>query len=136
MTKRGFTLIELLVVIAIIGLLASIVIVSLASTQSRARDTRRLEDVNSLQKGFALYLASNGSYPISVSTTTLDGTDSVSAALIADGAFSAMPQDPQYPTYSYEYSTNANGNTYLISFCLETDTIQNYAQGCGNTVRP
>src|SRR3990167_8509393 len=38
--RKGFTLIELLVVIAIIGLLASIVTVSLSSSQDRAKQAK------------------------------------------------------------------------------------------------
>jgi prepilin-type N-terminal cleavage/methylation domain-containing protein len=48
-TNRGFTLIELLVVIAIIGILASVVLVSLNSARSKGKDTRVISSVNQIR---------------------------------------------------------------------------------------
>jgi len=60
----GFTLIELLVVISIIGLLASIILVSLNSSRAKARDARKLADLGTIQQALELYaLDHNGVYP-------------------------------------------------------------------------
>lgn len=58
-STRGFTLIELLVVIAIIGILASVVLVSLQSARKKGNDSRVLSSVQQLR--VALESAFNGS---------------------------------------------------------------------------
>ncbi|OGE78203.1 MAG: hypothetical protein A2751_03540 [Candidatus Doudnabacteria bacterium RIFCSPHIGHO2_01_FULL_46_14] len=60
----GFTLIELLVVISVIGLLASVVIISLNSSRIKTRDTVRKQTLKQLQKALELYFDANGNYPI------------------------------------------------------------------------
>lgn len=61
--SRGFTLIELLVVIAIIALLASIVLISLSNVQTKARDSKRENDMAQVLRAIEIYRSENDTYP-------------------------------------------------------------------------
>lgn len=59
---RGFTLIELMVVISIIGMLSSVVLVSLNSARIKANNTKVIQTVQQLRNQIELGLRSDGKY--------------------------------------------------------------------------
>ncbi len=60
---KGFTLIELLVVVAIIGLLASVILVSLGAARVKTRDATRLAELHQFQNALEIYYTNHGTYP-------------------------------------------------------------------------
>ena len=60
--KKGFTLIELLVVVAIIGVLSSIIIVSLSSARAKAADAKMKSQLMSIKILAEKYYDEYGSY--------------------------------------------------------------------------
>lgn len=61
--RRGFTLIELLVVISIISFLSSVVMSVVNDARVKARDARRLQDMEQIRIALELYRVDNGRYP-------------------------------------------------------------------------
>ncbi len=124
--RAGFTLIELLVVIAIIGLLSTIAVAGTNYVRTRARDTRRVADVGTMQKALALYLANTGLYPVSAAGTCLTNSDPVSVALKsgATPVMTSVPSDPSSPTTppACFFYTSADGSTYAINYTLEVNS--------------
>jgi len=103
---RGFTLIELLVVIAIIGLLASIVLVSLNSARGKARDARRKADLQQLSKALDMYYDDTGFYPSdSCSWSSWSCWDT----LVPSQYISRVPEDPKQ---------NDIGNCDVVQNCF------------------
>ncbi|MFZ2153128.1 MAG: prepilin-type N-terminal cleavage/methylation domain-containing protein [Microgenomates group bacterium] len=103
-TKRetGFTLIELIVVITIIAVLTAVTMVSFGGTNKRARDSRRMSDLQKMAVALELARQVGGTYPASADT-------------LVPSYLQALPTDPK--TYDYLYSST--NYTYTISAYME-----------------
>jgi len=108
--KKGFTLIELLVVIAVIGILSTVVLVSLAGVREDARDSRRMSDLNQINLAMELYNTATGTYP----NTSAGGANLLST--IGD-YLAVVPHDPT-DSGSYQYTWLAGTTTYYCVYAL------------------
>ena len=84
--NKGFTLVELLVVIAIIGVLATLILLQLGAARQKARDAKRVADINQVRSALELFFDDNGRY----SQTTNMNVD-----LVTTGRYlTLLPADP------------------------------------------
>ena len=134
--EKGFTLIELLVVVAIIGILSSIIVVSLTESRMKSRDAKRVSDAQSLSKALNMYQSSFQRYPAQETEIALTGMDAVSLELKANNFISVIPLDPLNGQGDYKYYYQSDGNTFLLRFCQEKTSIQGLVDGCNNTIKP
>ena len=124
MSKKGFTLIELLVVVSIIGLLASIVVVSLGGARSQGRDAKRQADIRQIQT--AQELCVNDRACDSTAINDYFNAGWVAAPGLGDSCAGITPpmvgqylsQPPADPG-SFTYKCLANDFAYCISAQLE-----------------
>jgi len=133
--NKGFTLIELLVVIAIIGILASIVLVSLGGARAKARDATRQSDLRQIQLAQEMYYDSQS--PTYYATSQW--------ALVDAGYLPATTTDPSIG-HAYcgeatstdcttpgdldknDAATDPNNQTWGVCVCLEADPPTSF--GC------
>lgn len=121
--NKGFTLIELLVVIAIVAIISSVVLSSLTTSRTRARDANRVSDIKQLQNALELYKNSFKVYPTDLQ------------ALVTNGFIAKQPVDPRgndgtsacrtavaNRTAGYCYAYNVAGTEYHLGAQLEEMT--------------
>lgn len=138
MRKRGFTLIELLVVISIIGLLATIVLVSLNSARGKARDARRMSDLRQIQTAIWMYYDNHNSMPINRSPGFgyCDNQIGFLQELVDDGYLPSTPQDPSSPSKQYCYYDYGAGNLIGSLVVTVLEVAQDSTTGIPPSCRP
>jgi len=104
--SKGFTLIEMLVVIVVIGILATIVLVSVSSGRKKAQATKAKTDMVELSKAFEM-AASAGCRKVD----------------FTNGEFKCTPAGGSTPVSYATLSTPPPGITYEIQ--LGSDTAKN-----------
>lgn len=119
--RKGFTLIELMVSITIIGVITVIAVINFGGTNKKARDGRRMADLEKIRVALELNRQEKGVYPAATST------------LVTNGYLQAVPTDPK-AGYSYVY-TIGTSYTYTLSAQMENlgSTNGSYGAGCGGT---
>lgn len=145
--RRGFTLIEILVVVALLGLIASIILVSISNSRMKARDARRKSDLQQLVKALALYISDrNGLLPLSnecgggganrpgtlhgVNVTACPPTanDWYIGEYLANHGYTRAPiSDPRGGTATgcrYYYYTDTTGTYFQFSAQLENPSAE------------
>src|SRR3989344_3085452 len=107
---KGYTLVEVLIASAIIGIIASIVVVSMTSARLKARDAKRISDIQQVRIALEQYFAANKRYPNSSSSGYCELVTQLQSYL------QILPRDPLDVSAS---CTAAAGYAYFTELGLQ-----------------
>ena len=93
-SRSGFTLIEILLVVVIIGMLATVVTISVPRHLEKARVNKTKADIQGMGIAIQSYYMEEGKYP-----SSLDALTSGDDPYLEKG----IPKDPWGGTYQYSY---------------------------------
>ena len=107
--NKGFSLVELMVVISIIATLTAILLPNFVGARDRARDTQKIQDLESMKNALRSYYNDYQSYP--------SGTGSTLAT-----SFSTYMPGISDLDYSYRYYVGDGGESFNV--CVDLDSGQ------------
>lgn len=115
--SSGFTLFELLVSISIIAILTAIASASFSGAQRKARDSRRISDMNTIQKAAEQYYSfANYTYPVAKTAAAWTASN-------GQVTLDVFPRDPKLDSLGVgwtDYSTNTfTGSAYCFCAAME-----------------
>lgn len=125
--KNGFTLVELMIVIVIIGVLTTLIMVSLDNTKMTARNTRRLADIKQIQLALKMYYNDTGTFPSSITPGSSISKGGANYMLRVPSNPKPWP-DNGCPDQDYQYKQLEGGKRYMLTFCLG-DTTDDLSKG-------
>lgn len=112
--RKGFTLIELLVVIALIGILSTMVLVSMGGARLKARDAKRESDIRQIV--LAMELAYSDDEKYQQAETAPDIIQSSKRVYL-----DPVPTDPKTGNPKYQWRSNISGaatNCGTQNYCV------------------
>lgn len=138
--SKGFSLVELLVVITIIAILSVVAYTAVGGQTIKAKNSRRMQDLSTIQSGLEAYFIQNSEYPATVlvaSPTPNTHTHyyTFNTTQLGQKYLSKTPLDPwsdDGKPVPYAYSVDTAKKKYQLATVLEDAEIASKAYVVGN----